>query len=130
NADTASVHCVAEAIGGLYDTPHGVANAIFLPYVFKHNMDADIKRHAEIGYAMGIDPSLPHTDAAKQAIARLFELSKRLNIPSFNEIDSVDPKDFPQIAQKSMNNFSNPDNAKEMTIEDYMNILEEAYNGN
>ena len=41
NADIASVHCISEAIGGLYDTPHGVGNAVFLPFVFRYNASAD-----------------------------------------------------------------------------------------
>ncbi|MGW8428442.1 iron-containing alcohol dehydrogenase [Peribacillus simplex] len=129
NSDTASVHCLSEAIGGLYDTPHGVANAIFLPYVFKHNMDADIKKHAEVGYAMGIDPRLPYAKASQESVKMLFKLSERLNIPKFSEINHVNPKDFLQLAKKSLNNFSNPDNVKEMSVKDYLEILEGAYTG-
>ena len=41
NADVAAVHCISEAIGGLYDTPHGIANSVFLPWVFDFNRSAD-----------------------------------------------------------------------------------------
>jgi alcohol dehydrogenase len=54
NADVAAVHCLAEAIGGLYDTPHGVANSVFLPFVFARNAEASPERHAEVAEALGI----------------------------------------------------------------------------
>lgn len=127
NSDIASVHCISEAIGGLYDTPHGVANAIFLPYVFKHNIVADIKRHADVGYALGVDPLLSPEEAAKAAVEVLFELSEKLSIPKFYEIDRVNPNDFPMLAENSKKNISDPSNAKEMTVEDYLAILREAY---
>ncbi|MGE5703157.1 MAG: iron-containing alcohol dehydrogenase [Clostridia bacterium] len=130
NSDIGSVHCISEAIGGLYDTPHGVANAIFLPYVFKHNLSADVKRHAEVGYALGVDPTLSHEEAAKATVDILFDLSEKVNIPKFRNVNRVNPDDFPMLAQNSKNNFSDPNNCKEMTVEDYLHILQEAYAAN
>lgn len=127
NSDVASVHCISEAIGGIYDTPHGVANAIFLPYVFKHNMEANLSRHADVGYAMGVNPQLPPKEAAQAAVEKLFELSEKVNIPKFNQIERVNPADFPTLAENAKNNISDPSNAKEMTVQDYLAILEEAY---
>jgi len=74
NADIASVHCISESIGGLYDTPHGVGNAIFLPFIFAHNQDADIKRHADVAYALGIDPTLPPKLAAEAPLTGYLHL--------------------------------------------------------
>lgn len=82
NADVGSVHCISEAIGGMYDTPHGVGNAIFLPFVFGHNRDADITRHAQVAYALGIDPNLSPAEAAEAAVGYLFQMSKDLGIPA------------------------------------------------
>ncbi|MDP9366929.1 MAG: iron-containing alcohol dehydrogenase, partial [Chloroflexota bacterium] len=53
HADVAAVHCLAEAVGGRYDTPHGVANAVFLPHVFAHNAPAAPGRHADLARALG-----------------------------------------------------------------------------
>jgi alcohol dehydrogenase len=129
NSDIASVHCISEAIGGLYDTPHGVANAMFLPYVFRHNKDANIQRHAEVGYALGVDHRFSHKEAAEEAVKILFDLSNQVNIPKFNEIAHVNPEDFPLLAENSYKNISNPSNIKEMTAQDYLKIFEEAYEG-
>ncbi|MGG1658859.1 iron-containing alcohol dehydrogenase [Brevibacillus sp. NRS-1366] len=127
NADIGSVHCISEAIGGLYDTPHGVANAIFLPYVFKQNIDADVKRHAEVGYALGVDRALSHEDAAKAAVEILFTFSEKVNIPKFRNVRGVNPEDFALLAQNSKKNISDFNNAKAMTEQDYLRIFEEAY---
>lgn len=129
NSDIGSVHCISEAIGGMYDTPHGVANAIFLPYVFKHNSMADIKRHADVGYALGAAPTLSNEEAAQEAIRILFELSTSVQIPKFYEINRVNPQDFPQLAENSKRNISDPSNAKQMSVDDYIAIFEEAYKG-
>lgn len=127
NADVGSVHCISEAIGGMYDTPHGVGNAIFLPYVFGHNIDADILRHAQVAYALGIDPTLAPASAAKAAVEYLFQLSKALGIPRFADVNGVREEDFLTIADKSKKNFSDPNNAKAMTVETYHGIIVAAY---
>lgn len=127
NADIGSVHCISEAIGGLYDTPHGVANAIFLPYVFKQNIDADVKRHAEVGYALGVDRAHSHEDAAKAAVEILFTFSEKVNIPKFRNLRGVNPEDFVLLAKNSKNNISDSNNAKVMMEQDYLRIFEEAY---
>jgi len=127
NADTASVHCLSEAIGGLYDTPHGVANSIFLPYVFKHNIEADVKKHADVAYALGVKPWVQASEAAAEAVYLLFDLCEQLKIPKFSQIERVNPADFSKLADKCMMNWGNPDNAREMTHEAYVGILQEAY---
>lgn len=127
NADIASVHCISEAIGGMYDTPHGVGNAIFLPFVFSHNCDADIQRHADVAYALGIDPTLCAERAAERAVDYLFEMSKELNIPRFREVPGVREDDFLAIAEKSKSNISDSSNAKEMSVDSYLSIIRKAY---
>lgn len=127
NTDVASVHCISESIGGMYDTPHGVGNAIFLPFMFQHNCDSDLQRHANVAYALGIDPSLAGIEAIEKAVERLFEINETLKIPSFKDLPHVNPKDFQVIAEKSKNNGSDASNAKAMTVESYLHILETAF---
>ncbi|TFY93216.1 iron-containing alcohol dehydrogenase [Pseudomonas nabeulensis] len=127
NADIASVHCISEAIGGMYDTPHGVGNAIFLPFVFSHNRDADLERHADVAYALGIDPNLNAADAAQAAVERLFNMSRELGIPSFREVKGVREEDFLTIAEKSKSNISDASNAKPMTVESYLQVIRDAF---
>jgi alcohol dehydrogenase len=127
NSDVGSVHCISEAIGGLYDTPHGVANSIFLPYVFRHNIIADIERHATVAYALGADRNLPAAEAAEKGVELLFELSEKINIPRFRDLPSVNPDDFPALAKVSKNTPMDASNAREMSEEDYLAIIRMAY---
>jgi len=127
NADIASVHCISESIGGLYDTPHGVGNAIFLPFVFAHNQDADLKRHADVAYALGIEQALPPEQAAQAAVDWLFALNRALSIPRFADLPNVREQDFLLIAEKSKNNISDSTNIKPMTVQSYLQILQSAW---
>lgn len=127
NADVGSVHCISEAIGGMYDTPHGVGNAIFLPFVFGHNRDADIVRHAQVAYALGIDPGLSPVDAAEAAVSHLFQMSKELGIPRFADVRGVREEDFPTLAENAKQNFSDASNAKTMSVQAYHDIITTAY---
>jgi len=128
NADIASVHCISEAIGGMYDTPHGVGNAIFLPFVFSHNRDADLRRHADVAYALGIDPNLSAVAAAEAAVEQLFRMNRELGIPRFADVAGVREEDFLTIAQKSKSNISDASNIKDMSVESYLDVIRAAYN--
>ncbi|WP_278928994.1 iron-containing alcohol dehydrogenase [Pseudomonas qingdaonensis] len=127
NADIASVHCISEAIGGMYDTPHGVGNAIFLPFVFSHNRDADLRRHADVAYALGIDPNLGASAAAEAGVEQLFRMNRELGIPRFADVAGVREEDFLAIAEKSKSNISDASNAKEMSVESYLDVIRAAY---
>jgi alcohol dehydrogenase len=128
HADVASVHCMAEAIGGLYDTPHGVANSMFLPYMVEFNAGADLKKHATIARTIGIAPP---NDSDKDATARLVEelkqLASDLSIPTFHSLPEVNENDFDYLAESSYLNGSTPSNAREITKEDYLELFKIAY---
>ena len=125
NSDVGAVHCIAEAVGSLYDTPHGVANSIFLPYVMEFNLPVSARRYAEIAGLAGIDER-DETRAAQGLIQKIKDLSSALNIPSFRGI-GIQESQFLEIAQKSFQNNSNPSNPREAGVKDYLAILEKAY---
>lgn len=128
NADVASVHCLAEAIGGLYDTPHGVANSIFLPIVFAHNAEAFPERHAEVAVALGVVANGRSSgEIASDGAAQLAELARVIGIPWLSDLSRVDPADFPRLAEASAANVSNPSNIREMDAGQYLQLLERAW---
>jgi alcohol dehydrogenase len=127
NSDVGAVHCLAESVGALYDTPHGVANAVFLPLVMEFNLEAAVPKYARLAAAAGIKAESP-MDAALALVARLKTVSRDLSIPSFRELN-IPAKDFPLIAQMSFANNSNPSNIREVTAADYLDILGRASNG-
>lgn len=127
-SDIAGVHCMAEALGGMYDTPHGVANAIFLPIVFEYNIDADVRRHRDVAEALGICPCEKSArEVAEDGARWLASISKELNIPKLKELGYVEPKNFEALAELCMKNVSLPSNARELSKIDFINLYAKAY---
>lgn len=125
NSDVGGVHCLSESVGALHDTPHGIANSIFLPYVMEFNLPESQTRYAQIARLVGIEEKENHK-AAQSLIQRIKELSQRLNIPSFQSL-GIEENQFSEIARKSVNNNSNPSNPRKAEMKDYLNILYRVY---
>lgn len=129
-SDVGAVHCISEALGGRYDIPHGVANAILLPTITAFNVPADIHKHAVVAKALGVDTSnMTEEEAAYACVDALQQLSEDVKIPKMSEIPEIKPEDFEIIADASERNLSNPDNCRPITKEDYVKLLNAAYNG-
>jgi alcohol dehydrogenase len=124
NSDVGAVHCIAEAVGSLYDTPHGVANAVFLPYVMEFNLPVCYSRYAELAEIAGIRDDLQ--GSARKFIEKVKSLSRSLKIPASSEL-GIEPARFSEVAQKSSENNSNPSNPRPAGVGDYLAILEAAY---
>jgi len=128
HADVAAVHCLAEALGGLYDIPHGVANSMFLSVVTAYNAEANPAKHASAAAACGLPVAgLPDTEAAALLVAELAKMSHDIGIPRFCDYPGVCPDDFDFLAESSAQNGSTPSNCREIGIEDYLRLLRECY---
>jgi alcohol dehydrogenase len=124
NSDVGAVHCLSEALGALYDIPHGVANAAFLPYVMEFNLPQVAGKYADIARRAGIKQDDDKT-AGQELIALIKDLSRRLEIPSVQNL-GVQKGQFLEIARKSYQNNSNPSNPREAGIDDYLHIIYQA----
>lgn len=129
NSYLGAVHSFSERLGGFYDIPHGIANAIFLPYVTRFNIDADYEKHARIAAAMGIDThGMRHKEASEKLVEKLFELNAVLGIPKFSELEVVDPYDFEELAGLCVTHPCGAKaNPKMIRYDDYLDIFREAY---
>ncbi len=128
NADVGGVHCMAEAIGGFYDTPHGVANSIFLPLLMEFNIPADPQKHADIAAAMGLDiKGLDTEEAAMKGVEAVQELCIELGIPKFKELDGVKREDFAALSKGAANNVSVDSNPRKAGEKEYLELFEKAY---
>ena len=128
NTDVAAVHCLAEAIGGRYDTPHGVANAVFLPHVFAHNAETAPERHAEVAEALGVETAgQTALDAALLGAAAVQRLTADVGIPRLATLPRVDPADFAALADAAARNVSNPSNCRPLSQDDYVRLLWQAW---
>ncbi|MCB6993943.1 iron-containing alcohol dehydrogenase [bacterium 210820-DFI.6.37] len=127
NSDIAGVHCMAEALGGLYDTPHGIANAIMLPYVMEYNYVANTEKFAEIAKAMGEKTNeLSVRDAAYQSVEAVRKLNQDLGIPALKEIGTKEA-DLEELAQRASVNVSVPSNPRKVDKEAFKKIFIKAF---
>jgi alcohol dehydrogenase len=121
HADVASVHCIAEALGGRYDLPHGLCNAVILPHMMEYNMDHCRERYSRIGRAMGLKAE-GETEGARGAVEAVRQLALDLGLPLFPEL-GVKQEDYPAIAAASERNGSNASNPRPMKQQNYLEIL-------
>lgn len=130
NSNVGAVHAIAETIGAWFKIPHGVANSLFLPYVMKYNIPAAAGRLAVVAEKLGLTRKEGMTDEefAMEGVNYIKELNRKLSIPRFSELKDITVDDFDEIAERSARNPLSDDNAREIKKEDYMKILEEAYN--
>lgn len=92
------VHAVAHSLGGRYNTPHGLANAILLPHVLKAYGPAVHKKLANLAICIGIaDENTPEEDASNAFIEAICNMQKALNIPEY--IDGIVEDDIPKLAR-------------------------------
>ena len=121
HSDVAAVHCVAEALGGKYDAPHGVCNAVVLPAVMEYNMQHCKERYARIAQAMGLTFENVD-DGAREAVSAVQQLASDVRLPEFSSL-GVQAEDLEELATNSFKNGSNIDNPRPMTKEDYLNLF-------
>ena len=122
NADVAGVHCLSEGMGGMYDAPHGLLNAILLPYFMTVWQSGCSERFARIAEAFCAEPR------PEEAVTQVMALNHSLNFPTLAEL-GVKQLDLPNLAALAESNVSNPSNPIPMTALDYLNILERAMAG-
>ncbi|MHC7600163.1 1,3-propanediol dehydrogenase [Klebsiella pneumoniae] len=120
NANLGYVHAMAHQLGGLYDMPHGVANAVLLPHVARYNLIANPEKFADIAELMGENiTGLSTLDAAEKAIAAITRLSMDIGIPQHLRDLGVKEADFPYMAEMALkdgNAFSNPRKGNEQEV--------------
>ena len=126
NSDTAAVHCMGEAIGGLYDTPHGLAMAVYLPVVAEYNVMAAPEKFAVVAEALGEDVSgLSPLEAARRAPVAIRKLAEDLGIPTAAEV-GVRREDHAQLARMASVNVAVESNPRTVTERDFLCLFETA----
>lgn len=119
NVGLGIVHSMAHPLGALYDTPHGVANAIILPTVMEYNAEATGDKYKYIAQAMGVEgtETMSQEEYRKAAIDAVKKLSEDVGIPKdLKEI--VKAEDIPFLAQSAYDDACRPGNPKDTSVED------------
>ena len=119
NVGLGIVHSMAHPLGALYDTPHGVANAIILPTVMKYNAPATGEKYREIARAMGVKgvDEMTQEEYRKAAIDAVRQLSQDVGIPA-NLKEIVKPEDIPFLAQSAYDDACRPGNPRDTSVEE------------
>lgn len=119
NVGLGIVHSMAHPLGALYDTPHGVANAIILPTVMEYNAPATGEKYREIARAMGVDgvDNMTQEEYRRAAVDAVRKLSQDVGIPAdLKEI--VRPEDVPFLAQSAYDDACRPGNPRDTSVEE------------
>ena len=119
NVGLGIVHSMAHPLGALYDTPHGVANAIILPTVMEYNAPATGDKYKYIAKAMGVEgvEDMSVDEYRKAAIDAVKHLSEDVGIPAdLKEI--VKPEDIPFLAQSAFDDACRPGNPRDTSVEE------------
>ena len=123
NVGLGIVHSMAHALGAVYDTPHGVANAILLPTVMEYNAPCTGTKYKDIAVAMGVEgvENMSQEEYRKAAVDAVKKLSADVGIPAdLKAIVKAEDVDF--LAQSAMDDACRPGNPKDPTFEDIKNL--------
>ncbi len=119
NVGLGIVHSMAHPLGAVYDTPHGVANAIILPTVMEYNAPATGEKYRDIAKAMGVEgvDAMSLDEARKAAVDVVKQLSKDVGIPADLK-DIVKPEDVDFLAQSAYDDACRPGNPRDTSVEE------------
>lgn len=124
NVGLGIVHSMAHALGAVYDTPHGVANAILLPVVMEYNAEATGEKYKYIAKAMGVENTerMSMEEYRKAAVEAVRKLSADIGIPAdLKEI--AREEDVPFLSRSAAADACAPGNPKEASVEDIENLF-------
>ena len=119
NVGLGIVHSMAHPLGALYDTPHGVANAILLPTIMEYNAPETGEKYREIAKAMGVEgtENMSVEEYRKAAVDAVKKLSADVGIPAdLKEI--VKAEDIPFLAQSAFDDACRPGNPRDTSVEE------------
>jgi len=125
------VHAMSYPLGGMFGIPHGIANAVLLPYVTDYNLIGNLEKHANIAALMGYDlDNMPLREAATLVVDGLFQLNLDLNIPqTLADLDIPEDK-IPEMADIALT-VARPieNNPRQPSRDEIMAVYEYAMNG-
>lgn len=126
NVGLGLVHSMAHPLGAVYDTPHGVANAIILPKVMEFNAEYTGEKYKDIAKAMGVEnvDSMSQEEYRKAAVKAVADLAKEVNIPE-NLKEIVDEKDLDFLAKSAFEDACLPGNPRDTNQEEIKNLYKD-----
>ncbi len=131
NAGLGMVHSMAHSLGGFYNLPHGICNAVLLPYVMAYNGEIpEVQERFKLIYeALGLKGAFTYIPyrAMIESIREIKKLSKEVGIPQSLSILKVDTKDFEALAALAIKDTCMPDNPRQASLQDVIEVYKRAY---
>ena len=128
NVGLGLVHGMAHPLGAFYDIPHGVANALLLPYVMQYNMESSLVKFGDVARAMGVDTAGMGTrQAAQAAVDAVRTLAVRVGIPQRLSSLGVREEDLPRLAASALADVCTPGNPRDTSAEEILALYREAF---
>ena len=128
NVGLGLVHGMAHPLGVYYDIPHGVANALLLPFVMEYNKEAAKAKYRTIAEAMGVDTSAMDDDqAAQAAVDAVKALAVKVRIPQHLSELGVPESGLPTLAQAAFNDVCTPGNPRKAVVEEILEVYKKAF---
>ncbi|MBK1809968.1 lactaldehyde reductase [Clostridium sp. YIM B02505] len=129
NVGLGIVHSMAHPLGAFYDTPHGIANAVLLPYVMEYNAEATGEKYRDIAKAMGVKEvdSMSQEEYRKAAIDAVKKLSEDVGIPKVLSEIGVKEEDLQELSESAFVDACTPGNPKDTNVSEIFEIYKKAY---
>ncbi len=129
NVGLGIVHSMAHPLGAFYDTPHGVANALLLPYVMEYNAESPSRaKYLGIARALGVDTAGMSVDeGVRAAVDAVRALSLSVGIPQHLREIGVREEDIPALAVAAFNDVCTGGNPRPTSVEDITELYKTAY---
>ena len=128
NVGLGIVHSMAHQLGAVYDTPHGLANAVLLPYVMEFNAQNCYEKYAEIADAIGlVTEGLNYSGITDLLIGYIRGLALTIGIPRRLRDIGVKEEDLMMLSEKALKDPCTPGNPVDVTVEDIYSIFKAAY---
>lgn len=128
NVGLGLVHGMAHPLGAFYDIPHGVANALLLPYVMQYNMESSLVKFGDVARAMGVDTAGMDTrQAAQAAVDAVRALAVRIGIPQRLSSLGVREEELPRLAASALADVCTPGNPRDTSAEEILALYREAF---
>ncbi|HHV58313.1 MAG TPA: iron-containing alcohol dehydrogenase [Firmicutes bacterium] len=121
------VHAITSPLGGYFPVPHGVVNAILLPYAMEFNLIGHLEKHARIAAALGENvQGLSPVEAAGRSVEAVKKLAKDVGLPAGLGEVGVKEESLPEVCAEAMKNVNIPINPRRPTVEDLITICKKA----
>ena len=125
-----NVHAISQAFGGVFNIPHGFANAVLLPYVLEFNLPVALDKYCDIAKALNVfDANLSKEENAQKVIDRIKQLNANLDIPKTTKDLGVELNSIDRLVQDSMRSGNVLVNPRETNADDIKSIIEYSYYG-